>query len=77
MLLPSGGHELGKKITTAQMEKARMLRGELTKVRCWLTGFEAGTGKSPPGADSLRQSIIFLDEIVGKQVPDAVTKRRA
>lgn len=66
MPLPSGGHELSQKITSAQVKKARMLRGELTKVRCWLTGFEAGTGKSPPGADSLRQSIIFLDEIIGK-----------
>lgn len=51
-------------MTKAQIEKLKMLRGELTKVRCWLTGFEVGTGKSPPGNDSLRQIIILIDELV-------------
>jgi hypothetical protein len=68
---------MSKKITAAQVEKARMLRGELTKVRCWLTGFEVGTGKSPPGVDSLRQTIMLLDDAFGKPTADDVDKRRA
>lgn len=46
---------------------ARMLRSELGKVRCWLTGFSAGRhipGGSQfgiPGEDSLRQLQILLD----------------
>lgn len=52
-------------MTRAQAEKLKMLRGELTKVRCWHTGFEAGTGKTAPGVDSLRQIIILIDELLG------------
>lgn len=58
-----------RKLTKAQVERLRMLRGELTKVRCWITGFQAGRS-SPgslnvgiPGDDSLRQIIILIDEI--------------
>ena len=52
--------------------KAKMLRSELTKVRCWMTGFGAGR-QTPgaidlhsviPGADSLRQTILFLDALI-------------
>lgn len=50
------------KLTGEDARRVKVLRGELTKVRCWLTGFEAGTGKVPPGADALRQIIIFIDE---------------
>lgn len=48
----------------------RMLRGELTKVRCWHTGFAAGrthaNGLSPhvPGEDALRMTIQLLDELL-------------
>lgn len=52
------------KITKQQLERAAVIRGELTKVRCWLTGYEAGTGKSPPGVDSLRQAIMLIDELL-------------
>lgn len=54
------------KLTKAQLDRATIIRGELTKVRCWLTGFEAGTGKSPPGVDGLRQAIMLIDELLKK-----------
>lgn len=45
---------------------AIMLQAEIGKVRCWLTGYEAGRGdkfNSIPGIDSLRMVQIFLKEI--------------
>lgn len=58
-----------RKLTKEQVAKLRMLRGELTKVRCWMTGFQAGR-TSPgslnvgiPGDDSLRQIIQLIDEV--------------
>jgi len=59
-----------RKLTKAQVERLRMLRGELTKVRCWMTGFQAGRSSPSslnvgiPGDDSLRQIIILIDEIL-------------
>lgn len=53
-------------------EKARMLRGEISKVRCWLSGFGAGRygGDGPPlavpGEDSLRQIVLLLDDGLSK-----------
>lgn len=49
------------------MATAKMLRAELTKVRCWMTGFAAGRHGSNtlagiPGEDSLRQTIQAIDE---------------
>lgn len=40
-------------------------RGELTKLRCWLTGFHEGRGSASsrcPGEDILRQLIIAIDD---------------
>lgn len=59
------------KITKAQLARAKVIRAELTKVRCWLTGFKAGrqgagtfsADSHIPGDDALRQAIIFLDEM--------------
>lgn len=58
-----------RKISKAQADRLTLLRGELTKVRCWMTGFNAGR-HSPghlnpgiPGEDSLRQIIQLIDEI--------------
>lgn len=42
--------------------KAEMLRQEIGKVRCWLTGFQAAGKAGPPGEDSLRQVQLLLRE---------------
>ncbi len=47
-------------IDPAQLQ---MLRGELTKVRCWLTGFKEAGKNGPPGEDSIRQTIMLFDEL--------------
>lgn len=58
-------------------EQAKRLRAELTKVRCWMSGFSAGRSSpghlsvSIPGEDSLRQTIIFLDEIAAEAAESA------
>ena len=55
-------------ITIPNCDAARllMLRNELTKVRCWLTGFQAAGKNGPPGEDSLRQVICLFDEASAK-----------
>lgn len=63
------------KITKAQLQRAATIRGELTKVRCWLTGYEAGTGKSPPGVDSLRQTQALLDELLRTEAASEAIRR--
>ncbi|MBB5700168.1 hypothetical protein FHS76_000006 [Ochrobactrum daejeonense] len=57
------------KLTKQQIDKMHSLRSELTKVRCWLTGYHAGskTNVGIPGEDSLRQTIMLIDEIAGRQ----------
>lgn len=48
-------------------KQATMLAGELGKVRCWLTGYEAGRADkftSIPGIDSLRMVQQFLKDLV-------------
>jgi len=50
-------------------DRAHILRSELTKVRCWLTGFHAGQGDKLghiPGEDSIRQIILALDDALKK-----------
>ena len=45
------------------------IRQELTKVRCWVSGYDAGrTGHlgGVPGADGLRQAIMLIDDIVSE-----------
>lgn len=45
------------------------IRQELTKVRCWVSGYEAGkTGHmgGVPGSDGLRQAIMLIDDIVAE-----------
>lgn len=59
------------KISKEQLRRAAIIRGELTKVRCWLTGYEAGTGKTPPGVDSLRQAQLLLDEFLREETKAA------
>lgn len=63
--------EKRKTLTRPQADKARVLRNELTKVRCWVSGFEAGrtgpqaaVGAAVPGKDGLRLAIAFLDELL-------------
>ena len=60
----------GAHITRQQADRARVVRAELTKVRCWMTGFQAGTkGAAIPGEDGLRQAILFLDELLEGEKP--------
>lgn len=46
---------------------------EVGKVRCWLTGFEAGRGRANmiPGEDSLRQLQVILG--AARTVPEPET----
>jgi len=60
------------KLTKADIEHMRMLRGELTKLRCWMTGFHAGRDKGNlpapiPGEDSLRMTISLIDKLAPRQ----------
>lgn len=54
------------------LDRARMLRAEVQKVRCWLTGFVAGrSGPNGhpigiPGEEGLRQMQIIFDESIAK-----------
>lgn len=63
-----GGGEMKNK-NAARKEHIKMLRGQLTKLRCWLTGYVDGRNApgaipfSAPGHDSLRMTIMFLDEL--------------
>ena len=47
--------------------RAKMLRDQVGKVRCWLTGFHAGRHQpgslqqSIPGEDALRQLQVIID----------------
>lgn len=53
--------------------RAKMLRDEIGKVRCWLTGFEAGRtnpghlNAGVPGQDALRQIQIIIDDSIRNQ----------
>ena len=47
-------------------ERAQMLKEEITKVRCWLTGFQAAGKSGPPGEDSLRQMTVILDQSMAR-----------
>ena len=53
--------------------RAKMLRDEIGKVRCWLTGFEYGRsapgtlGINVPGSDALRQIQIIIDDSIRNQ----------
>ena len=51
------------------LKRADMLKSEIGKVRCWLTGFHAGRGDTLeiPGEDSLRQVQLFLQELICAQ----------
>lgn len=64
-------------------ERLLMLRNEIGKVRCWLTGFSAGRyGPTAlqmqiPAEDSLRQVQILFDDILrGAEGKPAKAKRR-
>jgi hypothetical protein len=54
-------------------ERLTMIRNELTKVRCWLSGFGAARlvanvlNSHVPGEDSLRQVIVMIDDILKEQ----------
>jgi hypothetical protein len=45
------------------------IRRELTKVRCWVSGYEAGRGGhlgGVPGSDGLRQAIVLVDDLINE-----------
>lgn len=44
----------------------QMLRGELTKVRCWITGFKEAGKNGPPGEDAIRQTIMLIDDLLAQ-----------
>ena len=48
-------------------------RGELTKLRCWISGYREGRGNQPfgaiPGEDILRQLILAIDEASPRPTP--------
>ena len=45
-------------------ERAQMLKNEICKVRCWLTGFQAAGKVGIAGEDALRQMEIILDDSI-------------
>lgn len=51
-----------------QVEQLRGLRRELTKVRCWLSGYESARDGNlrhqVPGKDGLRMLQILIDDIL-------------
>jgi hypothetical protein len=49
-------------IEHCDMDRIKMLKSEIGKVRCWLTGYAAAGGELPPGTDSLRMVQILLDD---------------
>lgn len=54
--------------------RAKMLSAEIGKVRCWLTGYHAGrAGHDVPiaGEDSLRQTQLFLGELLREEAGQA------
>jgi hypothetical protein len=51
------------KLTSKHIETAKRLRDQIGKCRAWITGYEAGSGKTVLESDSLRQVQLFLDEI--------------
>jgi len=62
---------MAKNITLKNCDKARaeMLIAEIGKVRCWLTGYHAGSGVKHPfnhiaGEDALRQMQIILKDSI-------------
>jgi hypothetical protein len=62
---------MSKKKVTVDVAHLTMLRGELTKVRCWHTGWSAAhvrPGQSAsfgcPGEDGLRQTIMEFDRLI-------------
>lgn len=53
---------MSKKIKI-ELEVADYWYSELTKVRCWMTGYEAGSNTSPiAGSDILRQIQLAIKE---------------
>jgi len=53
--------KLTLKLTASERD---MLKNEIGKVRCWLTGFVAGKGGTlPAGSDALRQMQVKLGEM--------------
>lgn len=65
----------GLKLKGCDAKRAEVLAQELGKVRCWLTGFEAGRGRPNmiPGEDSLRQLQVILKDSVAKANPTPTT----
>jgi len=61
------------KLADCSIQRAEVLYEEITKVRCWLTGYMAGRTKpgelavGPPGEDSLRQMQILLRESIARE----------
>lgn len=56
----------GYMVTLEQFERMKLLRSELTKLRCWLTGFHAGSNNQLtglPGEESLVQIQQLFDTI--------------
>jgi hypothetical protein len=56
-----------KKQVKLDVARIKMLKAELGKVRCWLSGFNharPGTLDSIPGSDSLRMTQQFLAELL-------------
>lgn len=63
------------------VERLRMLRGQVKTVRQWLDGWSAGSGKTGPADDDvLRQLMIIFDGAIsaaGKTKPlPVITKAR-
>ena len=61
---------MARKRDRIDTDRLRVLRGELTKVRCWLSGFAVGRSSRGeldlgiPGEDGLRQAILLIDEVL-------------
>jgi hypothetical protein len=59
------------KLIDCDVELAQMLKEELVKVRCWLTGYRSGSkGDGPPGEDGLRQLQVILDHSISAAKKD-------
>lgn len=52
-------------LPNVDVERLRMLRGQVKSVRQWIDGWRAGSGKEGPADDEvLRQLMIIFDEAV-------------
>ncbi len=48
---------------TKQQAEALRIAEQLSKLRHWMTGWQAGSGKTIPNEDAARQAILLLHDI--------------